>query len=54
MTYQDWSIMNNLDRLDNLINKMEILVEDIEKLITMQKEIDKKILKLKKEIDKNE
>ena len=46
--------MNNLDRLDNLINKMEILVEDIEKLITMQKEIDKKIFDLKREVDKND
>ena len=46
--------MNNLDRLDNLINKMEILVEEIEKLITTQKEIDKKIFDLKREVDKND
>lgn len=46
--------MNNLDRLDNLINKMEIIVEEIEKLIAMQRENDNKIFKLEKELDKNE
>lgn len=46
--------MNNLERIDKLISRVENLVEDIEKLITMQKEIDKKIFDLKREVDKND
>lgn len=46
--------MNNLERIDKLISRVENLVEDIEKLITMQHEIDKKIFNLEKELDKNE
>lgn len=36
--------MNNLERIDKLISRVENLVEEIEKLITMQNEIDKKYL----------
>ena len=46
--------MNNLERIDKLISRVENLVEDIEKLITMQKEIDKKIFDLKREVDEND
>lgn len=46
--------MNNLDRIDKLISRVENLVEQIEELIITQKEIDKKIFNLKREVDKNE
>lgn len=44
MIYQNWRNMNNLERIDKLISRVENLVEEIEKLITMQNEIDKKYL----------
>lgn len=43
--------MNNLERIDKLISRVENLVEDIEKLITMQKEINEKIIKLERKIE---
>ena len=46
--------MNNLERIDKLISRVENLVEDIEKLMTMQKEIDKKIFKLERKLDEND
>lgn len=36
--------MNNLERIDKLISRVENLVEEIEKLIIMEKEINKKYL----------
>lgn len=42
--------MNNLDRIDKLISRVENLVEEIEKLITMQREIDNKIFNLENDL----